>query len=254
MNQALYHAVGLLGQSDNAHARSMFALVEAGATLVDATDVFNQITAEPDFPRLVLRPWYRDMGDGRYGLAGIKPVFSSAVFFARPFGKAFTYVWYVADNRGEVGIGERIVVLGDNGGEFVVDVHITHDATTENEWMSTWVSATAQAVYALASAQNAHWQDAAPNRATRRQNTGAPGVRFRSIVIDMDTEKRRGHHTQRGHGSVPWHKRRGHWKYYELPRFGREGEIGWFWVGEAEVGDKKHGIVVQDYVVKPPHS
>ena|GEM_PF-4176430 len=251
MNQALYHAVGRLGQVDNVDARSLFALVESGATLVDATDVFNRIVSDPDFPSVVLRPWYRDMVDGLYRLEGVKPVFASAMFFARPFGKAFTYVWYVADNGGQIGIGERIVVIGDTGGFFQAQVHMTENPTTENEWMSTWVTATAQAVYALASAKNAQWIDSSPNRATRRQTTGASGVRFRSIVIDMGTEKRRGHSAQ-GHGDVPWHKRRGHWKYYERPRFGREGEVGWFWVSESEVGDKKHGIIVQDYTVKPP--
>lgn len=251
MNQALYHAIGLLGQSDNPTAADLFALVGKGATLVDATDIFHKVMWEPDFPAVVLRPWYQDLGDGAYGLQGVKPAFSSALFFVRPFGKAFSYVWYVADNGGEVGIGESLVILGDIGATLVSEIVLTDNPTTENEWLGTWASATAQATYALASARNARWVEATPNRATRRRNTTAPGVRFRSVVIDMEHQKSRSVASS-GDGQTPWHKRRGHWKHYERPRFGREGEVGWFWVSETEVGERKHGIIVQDYTVKPP--
>lgn len=119
----------------------------------------------------------------------------------------------------------------------------------------TTLTALAKITMTLASARNAHWEESAPNRATRKRYPSVAGIRFSHIEIDMGRPKRTGERRNEDpeHG-VPWHHRRGHWAYYhpDRPAFGRPGAHGWYWRPFTEVGDKAFGEVVQDYTVAVP--
>ena len=113
----------------------------------------------------------------------------------------------------------------------------------------------ASVIRAINACTNATWPEVPTPRAVRRRHSALAAVRFRTVSIE--TRKKRGGRTFENNEptGTAWHRRRGHIAVYtadnplKTPTGGTF--VGRVWRNAVEVGDKKHGIIVQDYTVKP---
>jgi hypothetical protein len=114
----------------------------------------------------------------------------------------------------------------------------------------------ASVIRAINACTNATWPEVPTPRSVRRRHNAFAAVRFRTVSIE--TRKKRGGRTFENNEATgtAWHRRRGHIAVYtadnplKTPTGGTF--VGRVWRNAVEVGDKKHGIIVQDYTVKAP--
>ena len=245
--------------------------VSSGVPLVDATDIWKQLafqkgettTWSTGYFIAVMKPWLKSESFS-------PPVPWPIFLLSCDLGHGEISMWAVYDAvsvRQAVSIGQLPIPANLRGKTDGASYFVSpYAATLVNgvlaatgirdqepvEWagLNRWALCT-RLTLAYAAAKNASWIEAAPDRKTRKHSPALAGIRFRSIEIDMGKPKRRADGEDPESEGVPWHHRRGHWAHYseDKPLFGRAGAHGWYWRPYTEVGDKKHGEIVQDYSV-----
>lgn len=246
--------------------------IGGGGVMIDASDVASHILIREGDQYQFDAQYFWSLFEGAAGdtVAKVRDRTTTWRDMRLPFGMPFENqlvffmdrsfatplpVAHLVSTRSENGLHRLLhykygFVLGDGGKLGLIVLKDYNDHTGHVALFHLYVAIALASISACTNAKLVECPQ--PSRATRRRHPSVAGVRFRTVSIDTEPKSRRRSSEEDSATGVAWHRRRGSIAWYtaERPLFGRF--VGRKWRKATEVGDKKHGIIVQDYKVKPP--